>query len=263
MNKKGFAISVILYSIIFLIISILYMLLGITKTRYTVNKGLKDSIVRDLNTQRIDTDFVSDESCEITGNTTDYTPNLVLSINVTNNYGLKYKYDSGDWKNENTINVDHAGVYLGYFQDTKGGVGTCSVDVASKTMYRYRDCASNDYMYSDYYYENGTQKRDIIGCYFAKGETWTNWVDVKPESKIIRQMESQTSYKIKGVEYRYRDCASDDYMYGTYYYDDAGNQKRDIIGCYFAKGETWSNWSTVKPASSVTREIETRVVQNY
>ena len=43
MNKKGFAISVILYSIIFLIIAILYMLLGITKTRYTVNKGLKYS----------------------------------------------------------------------------------------------------------------------------------------------------------------------------------------------------------------------------
>lgn len=36
MNKKGFAVSIILYSIVFIIVTILYMLLGIVKTRYEV-----------------------------------------------------------------------------------------------------------------------------------------------------------------------------------------------------------------------------------
>ncbi len=49
MNKKGFAISVILYSIVFLIITIFYIILGIIKTRYSVSSELRESIVNDLN----------------------------------------------------------------------------------------------------------------------------------------------------------------------------------------------------------------------
>ena len=49
MNNKGFAISIVLYSIVFLLISIFYMMLGILKTRYTVNNNLRDAIVEQLN----------------------------------------------------------------------------------------------------------------------------------------------------------------------------------------------------------------------
>lgn len=49
MNKKGFAISVILYVIVFLIITIFYILLGVIKARYSVNRDLKSSIVTSLN----------------------------------------------------------------------------------------------------------------------------------------------------------------------------------------------------------------------
>ena len=49
MNKKGFAISVILYSIVFLLISVLYMITGILKTRYHVESDLRDDIVEQLN----------------------------------------------------------------------------------------------------------------------------------------------------------------------------------------------------------------------
>lgn len=49
MNKKGFAISVILYVIVFLIIAIFYLLLGIIKARYNVSNELKNSIVTTLN----------------------------------------------------------------------------------------------------------------------------------------------------------------------------------------------------------------------
>ena len=49
MNKKGFAISVILYVIVFLIIAIFYVLLGIVKARYNVNNDLKNDITTTLN----------------------------------------------------------------------------------------------------------------------------------------------------------------------------------------------------------------------
>ncbi len=49
MNKKGFAISIVLYSIVFLLVTIFYIMLGILKTRYTVNDGLRKGIMDELN----------------------------------------------------------------------------------------------------------------------------------------------------------------------------------------------------------------------
>ena len=49
MNKKGFAISIVLYSLVFLLISILYMILGVLKARYHVENDLRDAIVQELN----------------------------------------------------------------------------------------------------------------------------------------------------------------------------------------------------------------------
>lgn len=49
MNKKGFAISIILYSVVLLIIAILYMLLGIEKNRTEVSEDLKNNIMEQLN----------------------------------------------------------------------------------------------------------------------------------------------------------------------------------------------------------------------
>lgn len=49
MNNKGFAISVILYSMVFLLISIFYMLLSIVKTRYNTSISLRDDLIEELN----------------------------------------------------------------------------------------------------------------------------------------------------------------------------------------------------------------------
>ena len=54
MNKKGFAISIILYSMVFLLVSIFYMLLGIAKNRYTVSTNLRESIIENMNTSLYD-----------------------------------------------------------------------------------------------------------------------------------------------------------------------------------------------------------------
>lgn len=51
MNKKGFAISIVLYSIVFLIISILYITLGILKTRYNVGSDLHKATMDELNSE--------------------------------------------------------------------------------------------------------------------------------------------------------------------------------------------------------------------
>lgn len=49
MNKKGFAISIILYSIVFVLITTFYILLGILKTRYTVNDNMRNDLMDELN----------------------------------------------------------------------------------------------------------------------------------------------------------------------------------------------------------------------
>ena len=51
MNNKGFAISIVLYSIVFLLISIFYMILGILKTRYSVSSSIRDAIMEQLNSE--------------------------------------------------------------------------------------------------------------------------------------------------------------------------------------------------------------------
>ena len=48
MNKKGFAISIVLYSLVFLLIAILYMILGILKARYNVENDLRNAVVEEL-----------------------------------------------------------------------------------------------------------------------------------------------------------------------------------------------------------------------
>ena len=56
---------------------------------------------------------------------------------------------------------------------------------------------SNDYKYGEYYYENGVQKRDIIGCYFSQNEPWSSWSDNQPEARITREIDANTTYKVK------------------------------------------------------------------
>ena len=49
MNRKGFAISIVMYAMVFLLIALFYILLSVVKARYTVNNNLRESIVQELN----------------------------------------------------------------------------------------------------------------------------------------------------------------------------------------------------------------------
>ena len=48
MNRKGFAISVVLYAMVILIIGIFYLLLGIVRNRYSVGDDLKEQIINGI-----------------------------------------------------------------------------------------------------------------------------------------------------------------------------------------------------------------------
>ena len=49
MNKKGFAVSIIVYLVVFLIVMLLYILLKIEQGRYEVNDGLRTEVIDNLN----------------------------------------------------------------------------------------------------------------------------------------------------------------------------------------------------------------------
>lgn len=51
MNKKGFAISIVMYSIVFLLVTMFYIILGILKTRYNVSDDLRNTIIEELNSE--------------------------------------------------------------------------------------------------------------------------------------------------------------------------------------------------------------------
>ena len=152
MNKKGFAVSVILYSIVFLIITTLFMLLGLVRTRFMVNDKLRDSVIEEVNEDmNVGIVFHSSERCVINANTNDYTENLILTISVNN--GSSYSWDNEIYGTDNTTVVNRSGVYVGYFKDKAGGNGSCEREIISKTRYAYRTCKHADINYGAWYAE--------------------------------------------------------------------------------------------------------------
>jgi len=73
MNKKGFAISVVLYTMVILIVGIFYLLLGIVRHRYTVGNDFREVIIDDISnedgcTDWIQTDTIYTDECTSYGN---------------------------------------------------------------------------------------------------------------------------------------------------------------------------------------------------
>lgn len=235
MNKKGFAVSVILYSICFLIVTMLFMLLAIVRTRYNVSDKLRKNVIDSVNGE-IDVGnlFPSNEKCVITANSEDFTDNLTLSIEVSN--GKLYSWDGESYSTSNTVTVNRSGLYTGYFKDSVGGNGTCEVNIESKTKYSYRTCADGGISYGEWYAEESysstceeitktkaesenldtyricneetssscettpcyrvmTYKRNAVGC--NNWSAWSAWQDTFEGSSAIKESKSATTYRIK------------------------------------------------------------------
>ena len=85
MNNKGFAISIVLYSMIILVVAILYLLLGIVKSRYNITNDFVGNVKDELN----GTHYIPTEGVK--------TVNLfnLQSVNANNSY-TEYGYiDNG------------------------------------------------------------------------------------------------------------------------------------------------------------------------
>lgn len=250
MNKKGFAVSVILYSIIFLIITTLFMLLALMRTRYNVNSELKDNIRESINEEiNPGSLFPSSEKCMITTNTNNYTDNLLLTIKVSYHGSYDSSYSNGkfySWDNEtyntnNSIKVNRAGLYTGYFKDNVGGSGSCDIEISSKTQYSYRSCNNdneNGYhiQYSDWYYDTENSGY-VISCNVITLESATS-------------TNSDTYRLCTSVDLGLCDSSTTCYESKTY--------KRNPIGCDTEDGSwsEWSSWSDAYPSDvSVIKQL--------
>ena len=87
MNKKGFAISIVMYSIVFLIVTILYIILGIVRNRYVINERLRDQVMMQLNREEA---LVGPEetvvgNCYWVEDSTQFGPNMCYYSSVPSN----------------------------------------------------------------------------------------------------------------------------------------------------------------------------------
>ena len=237
MNKKGFAISVILYSIIFLIVTIMFMLLGIAKTRYTVNDKLKGKIIDEIDDVIDKITIDSNYTCTITSNSVSYNPELVLSINVSNNKGRLYSFDGINFTSSNTTIVTDAKEYIGYFKDVDGNIGSCSVDITSKTIYRYQDCSNINKIYGEFFLSKDWYSNDCVA--------------------VSRQTAINNHYSF------YRECSGAGGIHvcgnadgSTCYY--RKDFFRNTLGCNWNnETSSWSNWSIDSVTSSYAKRVET------
>ena len=235
MNKKGFAVSVILYSIIFLIITTIFLLMGIMRTRFNVNNELRDNIRENINEEiGIGNLFPSNEKCRIVGNTDNYTDNLVLTIQVSlngayvngNSNGRTYSWDNEIYVPNNSITVNRQGLYTGYFRDNVGGSGKCEVEIIGKTQYSERTC--NNIEYGEWYLDSEINATTCTG--------------------ITRESAENSNSDI----YRICNGSSPNYNVKTY--------KRNPTGC--SVWNNWSDWSDTFP-SNVSATKQSRSATTY
>lgn len=91
LNNKGFAISVILYAMVILVMGIMYLLLDIVNDRYRLTKSTKESVVEYINSQGVNT--VSSELTE------KLATNKVIKTNALYAYSNNYYYYGENPKN--------------------------------------------------------------------------------------------------------------------------------------------------------------------
>ena len=239
MNKKGFAISVILYSIVFLVVSIMFMLLGIVKTRYTVNDKLKQKIIEDIDDIVDISPNISSYTCTISGEKNDYVKDLTISINVPDNKAVSYSFDGVNYTNSNETIASHSGTYVGYFKDINNNIGNCSVDVVSKTIYRSQNCSRQNINFGEFYKSSETYSNDCIAV-----------------SKEVAISNYYTFYRTCSGAGGIHVCENDDgstCYHKTEYF-------RNIIGCNWGnETSSWSSWSPNSISSSRTTRVESSV----
>ena len=157
-NNKGFAISVILYSMVILVMGIMYLLLDVLNSRYKMTETAKSEIINYVNNQGVNT--VSEE----------YTSKLAtyklikmgnMYYDTTGNYYYTganpsnyVKFNNDDWRIIGVINVSNAK----YVKLVKAN----SLKKETPDNYKIADSNILTYLNNDYYVSMASNDRSLI-----------------------------------------------------------------------------------------------------
>ena len=146
LNNKGFAISVILYSMIILTIGVLYLLLGVLNTRYNLSKETSDDVVDYINNQGVNT-ITDDRASKIattriinTGNLLQKNGNYYYYGNNPNNY---IRFNNEEWRIIGVISINKV-KYLKLIRNNY-------LKVASMDNYKVIESNIFEYLNNEYY----------------------------------------------------------------------------------------------------------------
>ena len=129
LNNKGFAISVVLYAMVILIIGVLYLLIDIVNTRYILSKKTKEEVVEYINNQGVNTlnsslnEKIATNFVINTGNMSNYNGNYYYSGSNPKNY---VTFNDESWRIIGVFNIDgvkYLKLIKTYYLQTDAGSG--------------------------------------------------------------------------------------------------------------------------------------------
>lgn len=179
LNNKGFAISVILYAMIILIIGVLYLLLSILNARHNLSKQTNNDVIDYINNQGVNT--ITEERAKKIGTTRIINTNELLFKNNNyyyygNNPKNYIEFNSELWRIVGVFNVNNI-KYLKIIRNDSLKIDTTN---NSKII------NSNIFTYlNDEYYNTITTKNMINAMYFNNSEYSPNMTPLNAYNKEI------------------------------------------------------------------------------
>lgn len=206
LNNKGFAISVILYSMIILIIGILYLLLGILNARHNLSKQTNNEVVDYINNQGVNT--ITEERAKKIGTTRIINTRDLLKGNGNNNY---YYYGNNPnnfinfnnelWRIVGVININNI-KYLKIISNEPLKIETTNNN-------RISESNIFNYLNGDYY-NSITTKNMINPMYWNNSEYSTNKTSLEAYNEEIKAVTDKKNYVglINGSDFGYASGSS-------------------------------------------------------
>ncbi len=206
LNKRGFAISVILYSMIILVIGILYLLLAILNTRHNLSKEKNNDVVDYINNQGVNT--ISDERAQ-----------KIATNKIINKGNLLYKNGNYYFYGNDPNN------YVSFNGETWRIIGVISVNnikylkivrhepLKEETASNHRLIESNIFTYlNNEYYNTMSDKNMIKSMYWANTEYSTNITAFNAYTEEVKTISNVSNYVglINGSDFGY--AAGESYL---------------------------------------------------
>jgi len=192
-------------------------------------------------------------------------PNCSLEVSGINNLSAKYNdigsgisyygfSSSYSGTSGNSQTLKKAGTYTYYVKDKVGNTGTCSLEIGSKTQYRYQECTS-------------CKTCEAAGC---ESRVW-GWEVLSQGNLSVSNSCSVTESAFVIGDYRYTGCTNNtptatgscrftcEKKYEKVWRCNTYKASCDACGC-----NSWANefsaWSDTKYTETTSRKVETRNV---